>query len=174
MIRFRQLHPTATIPTQATPGSACYDAYAHIPAGTRVTYYDEDNTEHSVVMNELYPGLRLFRGNRYLIPTGWAVKIPHELSMRVYSRSGLALKQGLVVVNAPGIIDSDYRHEVFVILANTGGRAIDLVNGTRVCQIDFVKTVFHDPFVVTQCEDDKWFDAPGRLGGFGSTGISKK
>lgn len=102
---------------------------------------------------------------RVLIPTGLAMEIPTGYEMQIRPRSGLALKHGLTMVNAPGTIDSDYRGEVGVILINLGERDVMLKNGDRIAQMILAP--------VTRCEWEESRDlAPSRRGqgGFGSTG----
>ena len=69
-------------------------------------------------------GLSLESGERRLIPTGLAIALPEGYEAQVRPRSGLALKHGITIVNAPGTIDSDYRGEVSVLLLNTGDAAL--------------------------------------------------
>ena len=110
-------------------------------------------------------------GERYLIPTGWAVACPKGYSQRLYSRSGLSLKSGLMLVNGIGVVDEDYRHEVCVLFANTSRVATTIEHGMRICQGEFVPSTseFSD-FRSVEVTDDQWFTTK-RVGGFGSTGV---
>ena len=74
-------------------------------------------------------------GERQLVPTGFAVAIPEGYCGLVLPRSGLALKQGLTVLNSPGLIDSGYRGELQVILANTGDEPVGIERGQRIAQL---------------------------------------
>jgi dUTP pyrophosphatase len=98
-----------------------------------------------------------------LIPTGVHISLPVGYEMQIRSRSGLAFKHGLFVLNAPGTIDSDYRDEIGVILANFGTDAYDIKRGERIAQMVLAKTPL--------C---RWVpfesDDVNRGGGFGSTG----
>jgi dUTP pyrophosphatase len=69
-----------------------------------------------------------------LLPTGLKVAIPEGFELQIRPRSGLALKHGLAVPNSPGTIDSDYRGEVQVILANLGAEPFTVTRGMRICQ----------------------------------------
>jgi dUTP pyrophosphatase len=105
-----------------------------------------------------------------LIPTGIALAIPEGYEGQVRPRSGLALKHGITVLNAPGTIDSDYRNEVKVLLINHGGDPFEVRRGDRIAQLLFAP--------VTSCTWDEvaHIQALGvterGLGGYGSTGRS--
>ena len=105
-------------------------------------------------------------GERLLVPTGLALEIPAGWEGQVRPRSGLALRHGIGMVNAPGTIDSDYRGEVGVLLINLGSEPFTLRRGDRVAQL-----------VIARVESVAWeeadaLDATGRgEGGFGSTGV---
>ena len=104
-------------------------------------------------------------GARALIPTGLAIALPVGYEAQVRPRSGLALKQGVTVLNSPGTIDADYRGEIGVILVNLGQDAVTIERSMRIAQMVIAR---HDTasFVVV---DD--LDATHRgAGGFGSTG----
>src|SRR5215212_4938832 len=79
--------------------------------------------------------LTLAPGARHAVATGFAIAIPDGFEVQVRPRSGLALKHGLSVLNTPGTIDSDYRGEVKVILANLGTEPFDIVRGERIAQL---------------------------------------
>ncbi|MBL1434953.1 MAG: dUTP diphosphatase [Rhodobacteraceae bacterium] len=102
---------------------------------------------------------------RKLVPTGFAVEIPAGYEIQIRPRSGLALKQGVSMVNAPGTIDSDYRGEIGVILINLGNSDFELRHGARIAQMVLAP--------VTRC---KWIETEDLEetrrgdGGFGSTG----
>src|SRR4030043_19432 len=78
-------------------------------------------------------------GEIKLIPTGIHISIPEGYEAQVRPRSGLALKDGIGIVNAPGTIDSDYRGEVGIILINFGKKSFAVKRGDRVAQLVFVK-----------------------------------
>ena len=130
------------LPSPASPGSSGFDLRAAL-------------REETV----LRPGERL------LVPTGLVLEIPPGWEGQVRPRSGLALRHGIGVVNAPGTIDSDYRGEVAVILINLGEAPFPLKRGDRIAQL-----------VISRVEPVEWEEADtlegsGRGdGGFGSTG----
>ena len=113
----------------------------------------------------LNAALTLDPGERALVPTGMCMEIPPGYEGQVRPRSGLALKQGLTVLNAPGTIDADYRGDVGVILVNTSKTAQTLEPGDRIAQIVFAPVTRAQFMEVEQLGDS------GRSsGGFGSTG----
>ena len=110
--------------------------------------------------------LNLRVGKRHAVATGFAFAIPEGYEVQVRPRSGLALKHGITCLNTPGTIDSDYRGEVKVILANLGEDDFMINKGDRIAQI-VVAPVTHGNLI--EVED---LDATVRgTGGFGSTGV---
>ena len=106
-------------------------------------------------------------GERALVPTGIAMALPANHEGQVRPRSGLAVKFGLTVLNAPGTIDADYRGEIMVPLINLGAEEFVVEHGLRIAQL--VVAPFHqaDFHVVDDLDDTARGD-----GGFGSTGLS--
>jgi dUTP pyrophosphatase len=104
-------------------------------------------------------------GERRLVPTGLAVEIPPGHEGQVRARSGLAVRHGVALVNAPGTVDADYRGEVKVILVNLGQDAVSFARGDRIAQLVIAPVV--------QAQVQLVEDLPGShrgAGGFGSTG----
>ncbi len=104
-------------------------------------------------------------GERRLVPTGLAVEIPAGFEGQVRPRSGLALRLGVGMVNAPGTIDSDYRGEVGVILVNHGRDPVSFARGERIAQLVIAPVVQAELEVV-----EALGDSTRGAGGFGSTG----
>ena len=104
-------------------------------------------------------------GARALVPTGLRVEIPEGFEIQVRPRSGLALKHGITLPNAPGTIDSDYRGPLGVIVMNAGKEAFTIAHGDRIAQI-VVAPVLRASFELTGALSDTARGA----GGFGSTG----
>lgn len=106
-------------------------------------------------------------GERELIPTGIAIALPEGYEAQVRPRSGLALKHGVTVLNAPGTVDADYRGEIGVILINHGKEPFLVERGMRIAQMVFAKVSI-----------GAWEEVPAlpeserAEGGFGSTGLS--
>lgn len=106
-------------------------------------------------------------GKRALIPTGIAIALPAGYEAQIRPRSGLAIKFGITLLNAPGTIDSDYRGEVKVILANLGETDFAVSRGTRIAQL----VVARYERIDWQLSDSLERSARGE-GGFGSTGLA--
>lgn len=109
--------------------------------------------------------LSIAPGARALVPTGIAIALPEGFEAQVRPRSGLAVKHGLTVLNAPGTIDADYRGEVQVLLINHGREPVVIARGMRIAQL-VVAPVSRVDFHAVPA-----LDRTGRgAGGFGSTG----
>ena len=137
---------TLPLPSYETPGAAGADLRANFP----------DKGE-----------IMLEPGARALLPTGLAVEIPHGYEMQIRPRSGLALKQGLGLANAPGTIDSDYRGPLGIILINFGQASVRIAHGDRIAQA-VIAPVVQAEFKLSEAlsETERGSD------GFGSTGRS--
>jgi dUTP pyrophosphatase len=132
------------LPAYQTEGAAGLDLVAAIPAHARIV---------------IEPGAR------ELIPTGLRLQLPPGLEAQVRPRSGLALRNGVTVLNTPGTIDSDYRGEVGVILVNHGREPFVIERGARIAQL-VVAPVTRIALIETG------LDSTARgAGGFGSTGV---
>ncbi len=135
------------LPGYETEGSAGMDIRANFPAETRAE------------------GITLAVGARALIPTGLKFEIPLGYEVQIRPRSGLALKHGVTLVNAPGTIDSDYRGEVGMILINLGDEPFRITHGERVAQMVFAQVARCEITEVTSLTSTE-----RGVGGFGSTG----
>lgn len=144
IVKFKKLNPDAELPIRGTFGSAGYDICA---------FLDEDITIHP---DELVK-----------IPTGFATSFRSDYVALVYSRSGLATKNGLVVAQGTAVIDSDYRGEWFIPLYNQSGQPQLVRNGDRIAQL-LVQPICG----VKAIEVDDLNETKRGDGGFGSTGIS--
>lgn len=141
-VKLKRLHPEARMPVYATAGSAAVDLC-------------------SVEDCLLEPG------ERRLVATGWAMELPPGYEAQVRPRSGLALKFGITMPNAPGTIDSDYRGELKVILQNLGSQSFKICKGDRIAQM-----VVAPVCTVTFEEHGVLTETVRGQGGFGSTGRS--
>lgn len=111
-------------------------------------------------------------GEHRLVKTGVKLVMPPGFVGLIHPRSGLALKHGITVLNAPGTIDSDYRGEIGVILHNTSERDFAVVVGDRVAQIVFQK-YYEARFMFQGSDVTKIVETERGEGGFGSTGIGE-
>jgi dUTP pyrophosphatase len=130
------------LPRRATPGAAGYDLHAAVEAP-----------------------LVLGPGQRALVPTGISLALPEGFEAQVRPRSGLALRHGVVLPNAPGTIDSDYRGEVQVIVLNLGDAPVTLRRGDRIAQLVIARVARAEWDEVASLDET----ARG-AGGFGHTG----
>jgi len=140
-LHVKRLTPTAILPARATENSSCFDICA-----------DMDGT--------------IPPSERVLIKTGLSVAVPPGFEVQVRSRSGLALKKGVAVLNSPGTVDADYRGEVCVILINLGREPFAFKRGDRIAQMG-VYRVEMCPAV----EVDVLEETSRGAGGFGHTGV---
>ncbi|ATG44355.1 deoxyuridine 5'-triphosphate nucleotidohydrolase Dut [Phaeobacter piscinae] len=109
--------------------------------------------------------LTLAPGARALVPTGLRLEIPQGYEVQIRPRSGLALKHGITLPNAPGTIDSDYRGPLGVIVMNAGDAPFEIAHGDRIAQM-VVAPVLQARFQLV----DSLSDSARGSGGFGSTG----
>lgn len=131
------------IPEYATPGAAGMDLKADLNEGA----------------------IQLAPGDRALVPTGLRIELPHGYEAQVRPRSGLALKKGITVANAPGTIDEDYRGEIGVILINLGRETVVIEDGERIAQL-IIAPVSRGVWVKASLSDTMRGE-----GGFGHTGV---
>ena len=137
----KRLSSTATLPSYAHSGDAGLDLYAAV-------------------------SVSLEPGETKLVGTGISIELPPNTEAQVRPRSGLAVKQGITVLNTPGTIDPGYRGEVGVILINHGRSRFDVVPGMKIAQMVIA------PFLTVSVEEAGELSATARgHGGFGSTGV---
>jgi dUTP pyrophosphatase len=165
-LKFYKTHPETYSPIFATKQSACFD----------ICFSSAGKSEYKGFSGQNAPITRYFRdtrgfvimpGDRMMVPTGLILDILEGYSVRVHARSGLSLKQGLVLVNAEGIIDSDYVEELFVLMTNISDNPISINNGDRISQGELVKV---EQYVLEETSD-KPATKTDRNGGMGSTGV---
>ncbi|MCG5242726.1 dUTP diphosphatase [Azospirillum doebereinerae] len=134
------------LPSYATAGAAGFDLRAAVPAGETLV---------------------LAPGKRALVPTGFAVGLPEGWEMQVRPRSGLAVKNGVTVLNTPGTVDCDYRGPVAVCLVNLGEEPFAIARGDRIAQAVIAQAPQAELVEVADLDET----ARG-AGGFGSTGVA--
>lgn len=133
------------LPSYETAGAAGMDLRAAVEAGEAMT---------------------LRPGERALVPTGFIFEVPFGYEAQIRPRSGLAIKNGITCLNSPGTVDSDYRGEVKVILANLGQADFVIERGMRIAQM-----VIAPVTQVTVTEVSEFTETTRGAGGFGSTGV---
>jgi len=104
-------------------------------------------------------------GKRALIPTGLAIALPRGVEAQIRPRSGLAIKHGIILLNSPGTIDSDYRGEIKIIMANLGEGPFNIKRGDRIAQM-VISRVFQGKWLLA----DELPRTDRNRGGFGHTG----
>lgn len=142
-VRVNKVKPSANVPKYMSAGAAGCDITACL--------------ENPMIIEA---------GKRAAIPTGLAFEIPTGFEIQVRPRSGMAFKQGLTVVNAPGTIDSDFRGEVMVLVVNLGDTAVTVNPGDRIAQL-----VLQEVRQIEWTEVDSLSSTERGAGGFGSTGV---
>ena len=154
------------LPEFATEGSDCFDVrfqpwgkFSYKGYSFNNKPFDRSVSDGKLVINP---------GDRVLVPTGLILNIPEGYSVRLHPRSGLALKQGLVLANAEAVIDSDYVEELFVILYNQSNVQAEIFNGDRIAQAELVADLEYTFNVTVNRPEQK----TSRNGGLGSTGVS--
>jgi len=145
-VKFFLMNENAHIPTRATEKSAGLDLHA---------------SESTIIKAKSWG----------LVKTGITMELPEKTEAQVRSRSGLAAKKGVFVLNSPGTIDADYRGEVGIILANLGNEDFTVNVGDRVAQL-VVADVCQIQIIESKSEEE-FTDTERGKGGFGSTGVKK-
>jgi dUTP pyrophosphatase len=166
-LRIWKTNPAVQLPKHQTAQSACFDLAFQTAGKNSYKGYSHMNKPFS---REMKDRLTIAPGERALIPTGCIMDIPEGFSVRLHARSGTSLKQGLVLANAEGVIDSDYVEEVFIILHNISGNAVTIENGDRIAQAELVKNVEY----TVEETPARPLPKTSRAGGFGSTGITNQ
>lgn len=164
-LKIWKTHPSNQIPRKQTEGSACFDLQFQGHGKREYKGFSRMNKAFSRPLNNM---IVVQPGDRVMVPTGLILDIPAGHSVRVHARSGLSLKQGLVLANAEGVIDSDYVEELMVLMWNISDNAINIYTGDRIAQAELIKDADYSiaetaarPLIKTS-----------RVGGMGSTGVT--
>lgn len=139
-LKIKLTHPDAKVPTYATSGSGCFDIYA-VDSGM------------------------VFPNSSLTMETGVAFEVPEGYVLEIYSRSGHGFKSDIRLANCVGIIDADYRDQVYVKLTNDGGNFYEVKKGERIAQAKLVESPKVNLMVVSDLSETE-----RGLGGLGSTG----
>jgi len=127
------------MPVKATKGSACFDLSYNPHGKTNFRTFNINNVEVWRDIHRPSGKAFLMPGERVLLPTGIIFDIPSGYSLRIYSRSSLALTKGLVLANSVGIIDEDYTNETFVMIHNASNVRVEISPGDRIAQAELIK-----------------------------------
>lgn len=161
-----KLWEDAHMPEYGSEWAACFDLKASLRDSDTVTVYTEMNHKEKRSVEdgrkiELYPGERM------LVPTGLVFDMKEGFSLRIHPRSGLSLKNGIVVANCEGVVDADYVQQTYVMLHNISSVPFAIRDGDRIAQAELV-TIFQPKIVESDREPE---EKTSRKGGFGSTGV---
>lgn len=167
ILKFWRVHTDVKLPKHQTEGSACFDLAFQGYGKNKVTGFNRMNKP---VDRLLQSSMTISPGDRMLVPTGLVMDIPKGYSVRLHARSGTSLKQGLVLANAEGIIDSDYVEEVYILLHNISENAQTINFGDRIAQGELIKNEVYEIEETATRPSVK----SSRAGGMGSTGVVEK
>ena len=165
ILKVFKIHDKATIPTKASDKASCFDVYVGFEARYNYEHLGEDSLK--IVSYTKDKSLIVYPKSRALIPTGIRLDIPEGYEVFLYSRSGLSFVDGLILTNSVGIIDEDYRGELFISVTNTSSRRVVINNGTRIAQLQLRK---RQDFIVEEVKEYDVNKTKRATGGFGSTG----
>jgi len=164
-LKIYKTHPAIQLPKFATEQSACFDISFYAEGKVAYKGFNKQNASFERSLSK--GNITIVSGDRIMVPTGLILDIPIGYSVRLHPRSGLSLKQGLVLANAQGIIDSDYVEELFVLMYNMSDNVMTINNGDRICQGELIKTdkyTIEETLIQPKIKTD-------RKGGMGSTGV---
>jgi len=170
-LKFYRKNPDVQIPTFGTSMSACFDL-RYCPTERVVKGYDKWGIPVERPINEGKKSFMIYPGDRLLVPTGLIFRLEDNTeflknySIRIHPRSGMALKRGLTLANAEGVVDADYQEEVFVILMNICDHLQYIELDERIAQAEVVRNENFTLIEVASQPDQH----SERSGGFGSTG----
>lgn len=156
-------------PIKATPGSYCSDVRAYLVAHSPITCFQFGQEFKRLVSNPIKDGvpyLNIEPSINYLIPTGIHLDIPEGYVVKVFSRSGLGVKNSILLPHSVGIVDSDYTRELFIPLTVNTKYVFKLEHGMRIAQI----AIERDSSIPLE-KIDEYTKETERLGGFGHTGV---
>ena len=168
MLKIYKSQETAVLPKLATTGSACFDVQANFELGQRIRAYNPWNKEIEIVSKTIAgsTAFLLHPEHRALVPTGLIFDIPENHVLKMFIRSSVALKKGLVLANGTGIIDSDYVDPSYIIVYNISDSLVRIESGERLAQCVLEPVLQYDIEEISEPPSQK----TDRDGGIGSTG----
>lgn len=165
-----RMNETVVLPTFGTKGSAGFDISANLQNDAKIISYNPHGRTFEMPVKRRADGVNITTLQpqfRTLVPTGLIFDIPTRHVLKVYIRSGIALKRGLALANATAIIDSDYTDELFIMLINHSDTPIIIADGERIAQGLLEKSMK----VVLEEVTERPGPKEDRVGGLGSTGV---
>ena len=134
-----KLWDEAHLPVYGSEWAACFDLKASLRVDDIVTVYStvagNEKVKRKVSKEE---GLVIYGGERVLVPTGLVFDLDPNTSLRIHPRSGLALKNGIIVANCEGVVDADYVQQTYVMLYNISGAPFIVTDGDRIARGEVV------------------------------------
>ena len=164
-LKLFKTHSSNVLPKKQTSGSACFDLMFQGHGKGEYKGYTRMNKPFTRPMHNQ---IVIQPGDRVMVPTGLIMDIPAGHSVRVHARSGMSYKQGLVLANAEGVIDSDYVEEVMILMYNLSDNSITIQTGDRVAQAELIK----DAEYTLEESATRPGVKTSRIGGMGSTGVT--
>jgi len=180
-----KLYPNVIRPKRQTDLSACFDIHAHLrgpvisedrtPEFRKIKMIDRMNHSTEVMPETVWESdtphttMVIPPNSRALVPTGIVFDIDDDYSIRIHPRSGLSWKHGITLINCEGVIDSDYREEVFIPLINTTEVPYTIEHGDRIAQFEIIR--YNDTITYLTTTEAEAKRKTNRVGGFGSTGV---
>lgn len=165
-LAYYKLNSRVLDPFYGSEQAACFDIHAFLQDGDKIVLWS-DSAKKETYRVVSQGRIVIYPSERILIPTGLIFNIQKGYSLRLHARSGQTFKQGLVLANSEGIIDSDYVLETKCIMMNVAETNAVIFNGDRICQAELVPVQQVTFLEQTQPPEPK----TDRQGGFGSTGV---
>jgi dUTP pyrophosphatase len=163
-LKIFRTHPLVKLPAKQTIQSACFDLSFQ---GFNNNTYEGYSSTNKAFKRPMNNQIVIQPGDRVAVPTGLIMDIPEGYSVRLHARSGMSLKQGLILANGEGVVDSDYVQEVMVLVHNISSNQIVIKSGDRIAQAELVEDVKYSIIESAARPGVK----TNRTGGMGSTGV---
>jgi dUTP pyrophosphatase len=166
MLKLFRDNPNSIIPKFQTGGAACFDLHACLKGIDHIMSVSYDGKMGKTWFTQ--EKVQVYPQTTIMVPTGLIMDIPEGYSVRVHNRSSVPLKKGLFLLNAEGIIDSDYVDPVYVMLYNYGTEVVTVEHGERIAQAELVENLKYTLEEIYEKPSLKG----NRTGGLGSTGTA--
>ena len=162
-----KVYPDAQLPQKQTDHAACYDLYAYLK-NQPILIYNHKNEKSAQLIRciDQVSELAIYPTYRALVPVGLKVCCDPNYKIQITIRSGTALKKGLTLANGIGVIDADYRNQLYAILINNSENVSKINHGERIAQMELIQLT---PTEII--EGTLPLTNSNRTGGFNSTGI---
>lgn len=165
-LKVYKIKDNAYLPEYGSQWAACFDLRACLQYEDVISVYDSRNQKVPRLVDK-DNSFTVFSQERALVPTGLIFDLDETQSLRIHPRSGLSLKNGLVLANCEGVVDADYVDPTFVMMYNMSDRPFVVQDGMRIAQGEIVK---NNPVEIVETLNQPEAKTD-RNGGFGSTGV---